>query len=467
MLALVASLAVASQPQRVSAEPVLSRSTTSHSVSSGKHGSGYSFPAPNGSKQWIGSWKIKEGSGFCIQFNLGHPQDTGAHKVHKVPGMGPKTSARAMYITNAYATTKNDREGAAAAIAVWKLQNTSRFNSYYKWLDKHHKVSASLKKRVAQILNESYAHGPYKLSVKQSAGLVGQVITGTVTARAVHNHAAAGKLVSLSLSNAHRISGPSRTGSKGVSKFKARVTDIGTVTSRVTLTAPSSKTVWLTSATPGHQKLIVAGPFHEKTHATASSQKTVGGVSLTSNCNTNCNGEATVRATTPVIPAGAKSVKYTLRVGSKAVATLIASAGHSATATTPKLRDTTHVTTEYCYVDSHGKCVTKTVHFKGSFEVVCPPSATANLIINCSCSPVRQVRVSAMPSPENKRYDTLTLRVGSSSRTVALTNGKSTTVGPLAVKRGDNVSCVYHAYRDADHKHLLRSGELCGVTVTH
>ena len=428
-----------------------------------QHGAGYVLSGT----QWVGTWKTKQGSGFCIEFNKNHPDNsTSLVKLgggDKVPGMSAADSARVKYIANKYGNTKSNLDGAAAALVVWQIQNEKRFVSYEKWLKKHKKISKALAKRISEISAESKNYGPYKLSVTLGAGLPGQNVPISATARNAKNKPAPGLSVKLTGSNLKPAVAARTTNASGVASTTGKVLDLGRASVTATVATPSWKTVWLSKPSPGRQKLVISGPFNEIVKAMASSEKKLGDVTITSKCDSECKGVATV-VVTRVVPAGSKSVLTTVSVAGGSSVTFYASAGKSSSKTL-NLPDGSTLTTKYCYVDrAGGPCASKTVADPGTFEVVCPPAPTAWVKLTYCCGKV--TIEGGITTPATSRYFVVRVRINDQDfgPPINLVPGKEITLPPttvdLAKLKNLKVEVIVRAYADAAHTQpLLINGQ--------
>lgn len=428
-----------------------------------RHGAGYVLSGT----QWVGTWKTKQGSGFCIEFNKNHPDHSASLTKlsgdEKVPGMSAADSARVKYIANKYGGTKSNLDGAAAALVVWQIQNEKRFNDYYKWLKKHKKISKSLAKRISEISAESKNYGPYKLAVTLGAGLPGQNVAISATAKNAKNKPAPGLSVKLTGSNLKPVVAARTTNASGIAATTGKVLDVGRAGITATVATPSWKTVWLSKPSPGRQKLVISGPFNEVVKATASSEKKLGDVTITSKCDSDCKGVGTVVITRTVL-AGAKPVLTTVAVAVGSSVTFYTPAGKSSSKTL-NLPDGSKLTTKYCYVDRvGGACTGKTVADPGTFEVVCPPAPTAWVKLTYCCGKV--TIEGGITLPATSRYFVVRVRVNDQDfgSPINLVPGKelplpSTTVD-LAKLKNLKLEVIVRAYADAAHtKPLLINGQ--------
>ncbi|GAA3633317.1 hypothetical protein [Microlunatus ginsengisoli] len=410
---------------RETLRPETAAADTSHKRTKGTHGVGYVIDG-----QWIGTWRITDGTGFCIEFDKDHPDSTGAGTLHgRVPGMSAEESERVKYVANHYGLTTSKVDGAAAAIYVWKTQNTSRFNSFYAKLLKKKMVSKAIRDRVSQIAAEAANHGPYKLSMTMGSGLPGQTVSGVVTIKATNGKAVAGRTVALTAKSAGTVAGQDKaSNAKGQLRFSVKVTGTGTVRIDAKLTTPAAGGVWITRPTSGHQRLVLAGKATESATATVSSHRSTTGPSLASACTGNCGGAAPVTLTASN-PCGAATLREIVYVDGKALTdgTLDVAACKTGTKTFT-VTDDAVVTTKYCYLAAGGTCAGAPTTNSGSLTVTCPPLPTYRFSATCPCGKDRQLTYEVQAPAGSRRSYAVTLTVkaadGSTwTRSATLTGG--------------------------------------------
>ena len=411
---------------RESLQPQTAAADTSHKLAHGTHGAGYTIDG-----QWFGSWRVPEGTGFCFEFDKGHPDSLGGGVVHgNVPGMGPEDSARVKYVANHYGTTHSNLDAAAAAIYVWKIQNTSRFNNYYAGLLKKHKISTTIQHRVSQIAAEAANHGPYTLTMSLGAGLPGQTVSGTVTVRAAaHHQLVPGRAVVITAqSNAVLVHADRTSSSTGQLHFSVKVTGTGTVRVDAKLVSPSSGSVLINRPTPGHQRLVLSFTTTESATATVSSHRSPSGPSVVSTCSGNCGGAAPVTVSVSN-PSGAATLREIVLIDGKPLSggTLDVAGG-----TTGKksftVDDGAVVTTSYCYLNTARACSSAAIANTGSLTVDCPPLPEYRFSATCPCGTDRQITYEVQAPAGSKRSYTVTLSVkdaggSTSTKSIQLTSG--------------------------------------------
>lgn len=209
--------------------------------------------------------------------------------------MSASQSARVRHVTNTYGSTRSAVDGAAAAIYVWKIQDTDRFDVYYAKLVKDGGVSASIRKRVAEITAEAKNHGPYLLAMTMGAGYVGQLVRGRVTVRAHNGKVVQGMAVALAMNGNGVITQRDRSSDNGGRvDFTAGVSRPGVLRVNASLTMPGQN-VWVTRPSAGRQRLVLAGKQQLLTaKATVASERRIGAPTVTSECGSDCKGAAPV-----------------------------------------------------------------------------------------------------------------------------------------------------------------------------
>ena len=437
-LALLAagSLGLITQPPRDAAAPAEKVAPVAAT-----HGAGLTVRG-----QWVGTWRTPDGVGFCIEFDKAHPNSAGVHVVRgNVPGMSADQSARVRYVTNKYGPTRSRTDGAAAAIYVWKVQDTVRFNRYYAKLVQEGLVSKAIRQRVAEITAEARLHGPYKLTMTMTAGYPGQSVRGQVTVRAHNGKAVPGLKVALT-PNANGVVTRVAPASdrRGRVAFTARVTGTGALRVAATLVTPA-RGLWITQPTAGRQRLVLAGKQTSTATASVSSQRRIGAPTVSSVCDSDCNGSApvVVRMSNPCGSMTLREFVYANR-GRTAVAVL-----DVAPCTTKKksvtLPDNTLVTTAYCYLDAQKRCISAPKANGGRLRVACPPLVEYRFSGVCPCADAKtltyQVRAPAR-SPRRFTVTMATRPAGGSARTstTVLKNGTWTSLPAVTLRKGDQLA---------------------------
>jgi len=419
---LISAAVVFSARETIRPQPAAAES---HTRVHGTHGKGYVIDG-----QWIGTWHTQDGTGFCIEFDKDHPDSTGAGQLGgRVPGMSTEDSERVKYVANHYGRTNSKVDGAAAAIFVWKTQDTRRFNSYYAKLLKTKKVSKAIRDRVAEIAAEAANHGPYKLTMTMGSGVVGQSDAGVVTVRTQKGKAVSRRAVVLTArSNGTLVRQDKTTDAKGRLAFSVKVTGTGAVRVDAKLVSPAPGGVLMTRPSAGHQRLVLAGKTMESASSTVSTQRSVNGPALSSACAADCAGAApvTVSASNPCGAAVLREIVYVdgraLKSGEVDV-TACRSVEKSFT-----IADGSVVTTRYCYLNTAKNCSGTPVANPGSVTVVGRALRGYRFAATCPCGADRAITYEVQSPAGSRRNYTVTLTVtagnGSKwSRSMGLGNG--------------------------------------------
>jgi hypothetical protein len=409
-----------------------------------RHGTGISIKG-----QWFGTWITPDGRGFCIEFEKDHPDHRGSDRTSgRVPGMTTEQSAQVKFIANKYANTRSRTDAVAASIFIWKVQNTTRFDRYYASLLKRNLVSASIRARVSDIAAEAKNHGPYKISMKMGAGLVGQSVNGVATVRAKNGKRMKGMAVSLSInSNGSFVSRATKTNSDGNLTFVAKVKRPGSVRVDARMLTASAGRVFITNPTPGRQRLVVGAESLEVTRASVSSIKSLAGPTVRSTCDESCKGIAPVTVSMNN-PCGTAPIREFIYSNGKLVSGGTFDVASCSTGSkTVNLPDGAVVTTKYCYLDGAKNCTTSQVSHGGTFNVVCPPWVTYSFSGSCPCDGDKAVKYSVLAPAGSSRTYTATLVVtdgaGSRSQNLSLVNGTSKSFTTVTLKPGARVELSF------------------------
>jgi hypothetical protein len=404
------------------------------------HGVGYSFRG-----QWIGTWRTADGIGFCIEFDKAHPNSSGVKPVGKtVPGMSADQSTRVRYVTNTYGSTRSKVDGAAAAIYVWKVQDTDRFDRYYAKLVKDGLVSSAIRKRVAEIGAEAKNHGPYTLRMTMGSGYVGQSVKGQVTVRAANGKGVKGMRVALATNGNGTVTKQDRSSdASGRIAFTARVTRLGALRVNATLSVPGPG-IWVTQPTAGRQRLVLAGKQTTTAKATVASERRIGAPTVSSVCDSDCNGAAPVMVRM-ANPCGSLVLReFVYRDGNRTPVAVVDVAPCRTASASVTLPDNAHVTTAFCYLNAQKACIAAPKANAGSLRVVCPPGVEFRFSGACPCTDVKRITYAVLaPAGSVRKFTVTMVRTGPSgprtTHTVVLRNGAWTPLPAVTLSRGDNV----------------------------
>ncbi len=406
---------------------------------------------------WAGTWDNGT-RGFCIDFELHTPSSTGTTKLTgSIPGMSAKQSSRIKAITNAYSTTTSSKKAALAQLAIWTVEADSNFAKWYKASE----VTKADRKAVKALVADA-DRGPFKVGVSTSKVEVGQDGTGTV--KLVGGDPGGVKLsVALTATGAKIRTVDGAKGTKGTLdsgglKFTYERTAPGKIDVQAVLTTPSPKIAGLSVTQKDHQRTL-SGGFVETAIASYAYQLTPGKPTISSKCNTDCNGVASLSFSV-CNPAGADAVTWTQKAGSDVVATLSA-AGGKCVKKSAKVSDGQKIAASYCYSQSVGSaCVTDTVKVPGTYEVVCPVWVKATYVMSCECVGVEGSSVTFLAPAASARFYrgfvTMTKDGKSTVKQVDLDNGSATKVD-LGKLKNVQVAATFAAHTDAARKNAIGS----------
>jgi hypothetical protein len=415
---------------------------------------------------WYYAEPTKVEKGNCIDFSRHNPSGSGTVLLKNgvIPGMTAAASAKANTIQALHAGTRNKAEAAAAALAIWALTPDKNFKTWYKWATTHGVISVSMKNLVTRYLAVNV--GPYKATVASTAVLPGQTTRVTVVVKTTRGlPAPAGLRVSLAAGNAKLLRTTGVTNASGVFITNLTRTGVGTVTVSAKVTVPLGNKAWLTNATPGTQRLLIAATG--VISASMRYSKSPGRPAIVTQCDTNCNGIATVTATY-CNPAGASTVHWTwtnVATGSVTMALLVKPG--TCGKVVKKIADATRLQAAYCTWTT--ACTSAYVKIGSPVEIVCPPWAGASVTVSLGCVSCSVTNVT-FTVPASTRFYVGTVTIGGKTVNTNLATGGTTNV-PLdqfGVIKGQTVTVVvgFKAYRDEARTLLLKDVALGQVTVT-
>lgn len=405
---------------------------------SAKHAAGYTIKG-----QWFGSWRTADGRGFCIEFDKGAADNRGAIKLDgNVPQMSKEESARVRYITNKYGPTTSRLDGAAASIYVWQVQNTKRFDSYYARMVKSKAISKQIQARVAAMAAEAKNYGPFRLTMSQKAGYVGQTVAGMVTVRAHNGKAVRGMTVRLSVNGNGALARPSGTSTtQGTIGYTVKVTRPGAVQVNASLVTPTSA-ILLTRPSAGRQRLVLATKARSTATARVSSLRSIGAPTVRSTCDADCDGAAPVTVTM-ANPCGSAVLREHILSNGRQVGVVDIAPCKTAT-TSITLPDNALVTTSHCYLNGEKKCVAAPTANAGSLRVICPAMVQFRFSGACPCADSKTITYSVLaPASSTRTYTVTQTRTGTSGpkeTTTTLTNGTWTPLPATTLARGDTLN---------------------------
>lgn len=441
----------------------------------GTHAVGLTFKGGPGhwSSVWAGTHNNGK-RGFCIDFGLATPNRAGTTVLSNlivVPGMSLEESKQAKFIANKFSATTSTQLAANASFAIWQLQHDAAFNTWYSWARSTGIVTLARHTAITAIRLDAQQHGPYKMTVSSTKVQVGQKASGPVKVLGSNGKPAVGRTVTLTATSAKILTVNGVVGSKGTTRstgvvFTNQRTNVGKVSFKSLLTSPSSATAGISISSAGHQRTL-SGGYTESAVAYFSYDLTAGKPTVTSVCDTDCDGQSTVTFKYSNV-SGAQAIKWTEKVGTTVVATLNVAAGTTGSKAV-RLTDGNVITTSYCYTGTvlGGSCTTATVNVAGSFEVVCPAWAQGEIKLPCSCDRTKPSSVTLTAPAGSPRFyrGFVSINNGAVTYQADLVNGQVVTIpiGTLGV--GANVVVSFTVYRDAGHTVVLGSHVLRNITV--
>jgi hypothetical protein len=422
---------------------------------------------------WAGTYNNGR-RGFCIDFGKRMPNQRGqALLTGNVPGMSAEESKQAKFIANKYDLNGSREASANAGLAIWKLQHDSGFNTWYAWARSRNVVTNTRARAVDAIISDARQHAAYKMSVSTNQVYLGQTGSGTVKVLGSNGKPAVGRSIALTATGAKILTVNGVAGSKGTTRstgavFTYQRTTADKTSFKVALTSDSSATAQISLSSWGHQRTL-SGGYAEGAAATYVYFLAVVGPSMSSACDTDCNGmsKVTFQYTNPK---GAQAIKWTEKAGTRVVATLSARGGTTSIPVVVSLGDGTVITSSsYCYTGSvlGGPCTTATVAVRTNFEVVCPAWAQGELQLPCRCTPNQPATVTLSSPAGSPRFyrGFVSINKGGATHQVDLVNGKPATINTGKLGVGTNVVISFTAYRDAARTIPMGSHILRDITV--
>lgn len=428
---------------------------------------GYTLKGGPGHPQPVhfGLWKQGNRTGPCGAFAKSTPDSSGLVLLNGVhPGTSALVSAELDFLVNKYSSTTSNVVAGDLAGAVWKVQGSPTFKTYYAWAVKTGVLSAARVRAIELMIGEAQqAASGYNLSVKADNVGVGHIGDGSLVLFTRRGTPAIGADVVVQATNAVILSVNGRPGNRGVtSKLGAHFTfkplRMGKdypVSFKAVAYTPSTRQVLKSNAQAGHQ-FIFTGNYRDNLVATYSYVITPGDTDTATTCDSDCNGMSTVTFST-CNAKGGDAVQYTKYVDSAVVATLNVAAGTCAS-TTARLADASIVTGTVCYTGTTvgGPCVSNVVKLPGSYEVVCPAWAKKVLTVVCDCTISDGTLAMTVPAtlgggtPNSRRYVGYVTIGSNAVQTFPMVIGVTKTVELGNLPVGTVVTHGFIVYHDAD-----------------
>lgn len=417
---------------------------------------------------WAGTWNNPE-RGFCIDFARHSPTNAGTTRITgAIPGMSAKQSTQIKHIANAYSRTTSPKEAAAAQFAIWRIEGDPAFATWYDDAD----VKPADRRAVAAILDE-VKHEPYRITLSAEKLQVGQLGSGKVKFLGDDPAEVAGLPVALAATGAKIRTVNGVAGTRGALmtsglNFTYERSGAGRVDLKAVMSAPSAAVGGLSITRSGNQRTL-SGGYVDPAQASYGYQLTPGQPTVTSKCDTDCDGVATLTFNA-CNAAGSDAVKWTHKVGTDVVATLTAAGGKCATKTA-KVADGKKIAASYCYtsVTPGGACATETLATGKAYEVVCPPWAKAVYSMSCNCDADGGGTVTFTAPAGSARFYrgfvAVTADGKKTNRQVDLAEGPPVGITLTSMPKGGEVVVSFKAFRDAKRTAAI-GGEHVLVRVT-
>lgn len=392
---------------------------------------------------WVGTWKCGSIVGFCGNFSLHGPDQSGNTKViSKMPGMSQAKSDIFAQINGTYRNTNDRATAMAAGYAEWKIVGDKSFKKYNKWAVKNN-LFPSVRARASAMITKAKQQLGLKMTVSLKPALVGQTKKGNVLVTGANGAALAGVKVNLSVSNGtlSRTSGVSNA--NGKVGFKLKRTNVGKVQVSAKASVIRVRHILSTVPTVGQQH-IYAVPLKKSRVAHASYDKQPGKPTVKSVCDTDCDGTATI-TTSYCNPVDAVTYRYQGVVSGNVVVDMKV-AGGDCKSKRFVLTDGDKLTGKYCLVRG-GDCFTGWVKIPGVFEVKCPPAPEVYFSAICDCEGVKDyTALVAVPASPRVFKARVTINGDAFGSVITLNNGQNNKIPLGDVKAGDTVSILITVY---------------------
>lgn len=381
---------------------------------------------------WVGTYKGKAPTGEllqgpCIDRNLNMANATDIIKsTSTLPGATTDESRRMRYLANLHGKTGSNTTAKHLAMAVWIIQDPimrtymNEMKSKYYWssgVKKYYITSADVT-AIENLIKESEKHGPYNTTLSGAAVGVTKSTTLTLKVRSAHGYyPPAGGTVSFSVTSNAVITAVNGVAGKttgtvsttGAATVTVKVTGKGLVKVTPYVYYPDSGAVLINVRSSTSVQRIIGGALKERSTASFSFEKKVGGPAYTTVCSTNCDGNAVVTA--KVCNDAANSpLKYAFVKQDGTIVTYIDVAPGACAEKAMNLVDANVITSKYCHTSAvGGACTTGWTNNPGSYEVVCPAWIKVVISVGCDCG-TAWANV-AIANPVTSRYNVAYLEI--------------------------------------------------------
>lgn len=413
-------------------------------------------------------WELGGKRGPCVDFGKSTADGDGVRVITKLPGTSTENSKRAFALTEKHRFTTSNDEAAALALSVWSLRGDSSFRKWFKWAKKEGVISKNVLRLMDRMLKDSKSHGPYTVKVDVKAVGVGASGSGTVTVLDSRGKPAKGMkaAVKRTTKNVKVLKVGSKTKANGKLRFTFKRVKSGRAGFKATVAAPSVKKALLSVPSKGRQRLLVGG-FKDSVSGSADFDQRAGAPSVTTTCDTDCDGQATVTVKYCNPKSNASAIRWVVTGSEVKLLQLDVGVG---TCETRQFRSTDGTVLVMSHCDLNrvgGKCTSKYKKLNKPYEIVCPAWAEAVLAIPCSCDPRKKGSVTFTSPGNSPRYYTGHVSFGGGllSYDYELTNGVALKKEFDKVKPGTVIEVSFTVYRDAARTIPLGTHVLQSVTV--
>lgn len=384
---------------------------------------------------WVGTFKGRAPTGEflqgpCVDRNLGMANAKDIIKsTSTLPGATADESRRMRFLANKYGMAASNTTAKRLGMSVWIIQDPT-MKTYMAQMKSRGYVTSADVTAINAMISESERHGPYNTSLSGPAVGVTKSTTLTLKVRSAHGYyPPAGGTVSFTVSSNAVITAVNGVAGKksgsvsttGFAKVTVKVTGEGLVEVTPYVDYPSSGAVLINVRSTTSVQRIIGGAIKERSTASFSFEKKVGGPAYTTVCSTNCDGKAVVTASVSNDAANSP-VKYAFM---KQDGTVIGYKDVAPGAVDQKLAmnvtDATVITSRYCHTATvGGPCVTGWTNNPGSYEVVCPAWIQVAITVGCNC--LDAWGNVALNNPVTSRHNVATIEVAQPGLPTAVSN---------------------------------------------
>jgi hypothetical protein len=393
---------------------------------------------------YAGTWTCGDVIGFCGDFSLHNPNGAGGTSVlHSMPHMTALKSAEFAIINHEYRLTTDKLLAAEAAYAEWKLRGGSDFNTYNHWAVSHN-LFASFRKASQKMIDRAHLLADPKLSVNLKPSYTGDTKTDYVQNTGTGGKPIPGMRNHLSVNANGKLSRTSGTSNaKGHTPFGLTKSDLGTVTVHASAQVVDVHYIVSTVPTIGEQH-IFAVPRVKTISAVASFNKKLNAPTVSSVCDTSCNGNAKL-AVHFCNPKGAATWTYFGHDQNGHLVMTFNVGGGDCKTKHFTMHDGDELHGSYC-LSRGGVCFTKKTDYGHVYKVKCPHGVKVYEGSGCDCTGLLKYTILVQQLEDIRSYKVVITDVDTKTtetHTLAMGDNNYT---PKGVKAGDHISISVTAY---------------------